>query len=109
MTVHGITTKELLNCSDAELRIYVDTNSESMLDETFQQVWQTIRAGRFYAGQPRNAQTATAVELGNVALRLATAAGRERLVVEAWRMLAHALTADEQHVAAIEYYARIVP
>ena len=108
MTIQGIAPKELLNCSEAELRAYVARHSESTLAETFRQIWLAIRAGRFYAGQPRNAQTAMAVELGNVALRLATEARRDSLVLEAWRMLAHALTADEQYTAAIDYYAQAV-
>ena len=109
MPVHNMAPKELLNCDDTELRTYVLNNSESTLDEMFRQIWQTVRAGRFYPGQPRNLQTAKAVDLGNVALRLATAASQDRLLREAWRILAHALTADEQFVAATDYYARLVP
>src|SRR5205814_10404696 len=40
------------------LRAYVEASSESMLDETFRQIWQSICGGRFYAGQPRSTQTA---------------------------------------------------
>jgi CHAT domain-containing protein/tetratricopeptide (TPR) repeat protein len=78
------------------------------LRETFEKFWTDIRGSQLYAGQPRNTQSATGVSLAHEALRLATQAGDDELVLEAWRMLAYSLSADEQWLEAIPYYEKAI-
>ena len=79
-------------------------DERSDLHQTFEKLWEEIRGGQLYAGQPRNVQSSTGVALAHEALRLATEANDDDLLLEAWRMLAYSLSADEQWVEAIPYY-----
>jgi tetratricopeptide (TPR) repeat protein len=83
-------------------------DERSDLRQTFEKLWEEIRGGQLYAGQPRNAQSSTGVALAHEALRLATEANDENLLLEAWRMLAYSLSADEQWVEAIPYYEQAI-
>jgi tetratricopeptide (TPR) repeat protein len=78
------------------------------LRQTFEKFWTEIRGSQLYAGQPRNAQSSSGVALAHEALRLATEAGDEELVLEAWRMVAYSLSADEQWLEAIPYYEKAI-
>src|SRR5207247_6011131 len=80
-----------------------------MLAETFQEIWGDMLSCRLYGGQPRNDETARCVTLAKKALGLAETASNDGLMREAWRMMAYALTADEQYSEAIEYYDRAIP
>jgi len=76
------------------------------LGPTFDEIWNEIREAKLYAGQPRSEASAHSVMLANRALQLATDSNSERFILEAWRMLAYTLTANEQYEEAIPYYAR---
>jgi CHAT domain-containing protein/tetratricopeptide (TPR) repeat protein len=81
--------------------------SES-LRKTFEKFWADIRGSQLYAGQPRSAQSNRGVDLAHEALRLATEAGDEDLVLDAWRMLAYSLSADEKWLEALPYYEKAI-
>src|SRR6266568_2010210 len=104
-----MTPQQVLNQSEADLKAYARASPEPELEETFQEIWTDIRGNRFYAGQPRNEATSRCVTLARSALRLAETANNDVLLREAWRMVAYALTADEQYPEAIQYYDRVVP
>ena len=74
------------------------------LQQAFDRIWKEIRAARLYAGQPRSESSAQSVSLAHRALQLATDSGSRRLLIEAWRMLAYSLTANEQFEEAVSYY-----
>jgi tetratricopeptide (TPR) repeat protein len=78
------------------------------LRQTFEKFWADIRGGQLYAGQPRNAQSSSGVALAHEALRLATEANDDELLLEAWRMLAYSLSADERWLEAIPYYEKAI-
>ncbi len=78
------------------------------LEQAFDRIWKEIRAARLYAGQPRSETSAQSVSLAYYALQLAADSGRKRLLIEAWRMLAYSLTANEQFEDAIPYYKRSI-
>lgn len=78
------------------------------LRRRFDNFWADIRAAQLYAGQPRNTQSAAGVALAREALRLATDASDNDLVLDAWRMLAYSLSADEQWLEAIPYYEKAI-
>ncbi|HYR88367.1 MAG TPA: CHAT domain-containing protein [Terriglobia bacterium] len=77
---------------------------QEALQQTFDGIWGEIRGAKLYAGQPRNEASAHSVSLARHALQLATDSGSDRFLVEAWRMLAYSLTANEQYEEAIPYY-----
>ena len=56
-------------------------DERSDLRQTFEKLWEEIRGGQLYAGQPRNAQSSTGVALAHEALRLATEANDENLLL----------------------------
>ena len=74
------------------------------LQKTFDRIWTEIRGAKLAGGQARNEASAHSVSLAQQALKLATEAGSDRFVVEAWRMLAITLNANEQYQEAITYY-----
>jgi CHAT domain-containing protein len=77
---------------------------EETLQQTFDRIWGEIRGANLFAGQPRNEASAQSVTLAWQALQLATDSGNERFLLEAWRMLAYSLLANEQYPQAIQYY-----
>jgi CHAT domain-containing protein/tetratricopeptide (TPR) repeat protein len=101
-----MSTLHLLNSSDDQLKTLATTAPPERLDELFTGIWQEIRGARHLPGQPRNAASSQSLALANIALQLATHSGREKLLVEAWHMMAHSLMADEQYEQAIPYYER---
>ena len=74
------------------------------LQETFDRIWSEIRSAKLAGGQARNEASAHSVSLAQHALKLATESGSDRFLVEAWRMLAVTLNANEQYQEAITYY-----
>jgi len=81
---------------------------EEVLHNTFDGIWREIRGANLYAGQPRSQASAHSVSLAQHALKLATESGTDRLLVEAWRMLAITLNANEQYQEAITYYREAI-
>src|SRR5262245_3560419 len=73
------------------------------LSQQFEKFWKEIRASNLYAGQPRSRRSAACVSIAREALRLATSANDEMLLLEAWRMLYYTLTANEEYREAIPY------
>ena len=73
------------------------------LQQKFGEFWSDIRGSRLYAGQPRNARSAAGVCLAREALRLATEAEDDDLLLDANKMMYYSLTADEQYNEAIPY------
>lgn len=74
------------------------------LPQVFENLWADIRSSRVYAGQPRNADSNRGVRLANQALTLASEVQEPSLMLEARRMMAYSLTADEQYADAIPHY-----
>ena len=81
---------------------------EETLQDTFDRIWEEIRGVNLYAGQPRNEASGRSVSRAQHALQLAINSGNHRLMIEAWRMLAYSLTANEQYEEAIPYYESAV-
>ena len=81
---------------------------QSDLQETFDRIWSEIRGAKLAGGQARNEASAHSVSLARHALRLASESGSERFLVDAWRMLAITLNANEQYQEAISYYQRAI-
>src|SRR5213594_719006 len=81
---------------------------EETLKETFDRIWEEIHGSNLYAGQPRNEASAHSVSRAQHALQLAINSGHDRLMIEAWRMLAYSLTANEQYEEAIPYHKSAV-
>jgi len=81
---------------------------EETLQNTFDRIWEEIRGANLYAGQPRNEGSAQSVLRAQHALQLAINSGNDRLMVEAWKMLAYSFTANEQYEEAIPYYKSAV-
>src|SRR5882672_10427513 len=77
---------------------------EETLQHTFDRIWEEIRGANLFAGQARNDASAQSVSRAMHALQLATDSGSDRWMLEAWRMLAYSLTANEQYDEAIPYY-----
>lgn len=76
------------------------------LRETFDKFWEEIRQSQPFAGQPRNEASSGGVSIARNAVRLATEAGDGDLLLDARRMMAYSLTADQQYTEAIPYYAQ---
>src|ERR1051326_2366705 len=81
---------------------------EERLQDIFDRIWEEIRGANLYAGQPRNEASAHSVLRAQHALELAMNSGNDRLMIEAWRMLAYSFTANEQYREAIPYYEKAV-
>src|ERR1051326_8194878 len=95
-----IVPEHLLTYSDAELeRLAVDRES---LQNIFQGIWEKVRL--LYAGQPKSACSAEGLSLAHTALRLASWARSDVLLIQAWHMMARALSANEEFEKAIPYY-----
>ncbi len=82
----------LLKCSDAELE--QAANDREGLQDLFESIWEKVRP--LYAGQPKSLQSAEGLSLAHLALRLAAHAQNDRLWIEAWHMMARALSANEE-------------
>src|SRR5437868_15141644 len=74
------------------------------LSETFDRIWSEIRGAKLAGGQARNEASAHSVSLAQHALKLATESGSDRFQLEARRMLAITLNANEQYPEAIAYH-----
>jgi tetratricopeptide (TPR) repeat protein len=81
---------------------------EEELQQTFDRIWSEIREAKLYSGQPRNEASLQSVARAEGALRLAEESGRQRFLVEAWRMLAYCLNANEQYKESIPYYQKTI-
>jgi tetratricopeptide (TPR) repeat protein len=78
------------------------------LQQTFDRIWNEIRGANLIAGQARTEITAHTVSLAQHALKLATESGSDRLLLEAWRMLAVTLNGNEQYQEAVPYYRKAI-
>jgi len=74
------------------------------LRDTFDGFWEEIRQSRPFAGQPRNNATSGGVSIARNALQLAADANDADLLLDALRMMAYSLTADEQYSEAVPFY-----
>jgi len=99
---------ELLNRTEEDLRAWALSQETSALERTFDEVWQQIRNLHLYAGQPRSAESERGVALARACLQVAAHLENDRLTVQAWRMLAYSLTANEQYDEALPYYDRAI-
>ncbi len=95
---------DLLKRSEADLIQWVASQDHASLQKVFQAIDAEIRGARLGAGSPRSLSSAASVELAKVALRIAEMTNEEPLLVEAWRMLAYTLNADERHEQSLPYY-----
>jgi CHAT domain-containing protein len=82
--------------------------SQDDLQQTFDRMWSEIRGAKLYAGQPRNEASACSVSWAQRALELATNAGIDRFLLEAWKMLAYSLTANEQYEDSLLYHQKAI-
>ena len=78
------------------------------LQQTFDRIWNEIRSANLIAGQARTEVTVHTVSLAQHALKLATEAGSDHFLVEAWRMLALTLNGNEQYQEAVPYYKKAI-
>jgi CHAT domain-containing protein/tetratricopeptide (TPR) repeat protein len=99
---------QFFNMSEEQFESWAMSQDPSALHQIFTDVWQEIRNGHFYAGQPRSAESERGVALARVCLRVATHVADEPLMVLAWRMLAYSLTANEQYEESLPYYERVI-
>ena len=81
---------------------------QKQLEQTFDRMWDDIRGAKLYAGQPRSEASTQSVSLARRALHLATESQSDRLLLQAWGMLAYSLTANEQYGEAIPYYKNAI-
>ena len=95
---------ELLNSTEDDLRVWATSQDPSDLERTLEEAWQQIRNTRLYAGQPRSTESERGVSLTKACLHIAAHSGKDRLLVQAWRMLAYTLTANEQYEESLPYY-----
>jgi CHAT domain-containing protein len=82
-------------------------NSEELY-QTFEKYWSDIRGFNLYAGQPSNRQSELAVSMAREAVRLATEAANDDLLLQAQDMLRYGLTANEQSLEALPYYELVI-
>src|ERR1051326_6316339 len=101
-------TLELLNKSEDDLRVWTLAQSSSTLQETFDEIWQQIRSGHLYAGQPSSVVSQRGVSLARICLQIASCSANDRLLVQASRMLAYSLTANEQYEESLPYHERSI-
>ncbi len=99
---------ELLNTTDDELRAWAVSEDPAVLEKTLEEIWQQIRDFRLYAGQPRSAESEHSARLARACLQAATYSGNDRLVIQACRMLAYSLTANEQYEESLPYHKRAI-
>ncbi len=92
---------------DSDLK-HTPSNPDSDLKHTFDQIWSKIRGARLSAGQARSETSIQSVILAQQALKLATESGRDPFLVEAWRMLALTLNANEQFQESATYYKKAI-
>src|SRR5688572_7374139 len=78
------------------------------LKKAFEKFWDEIRGSQLYAGQPRSTQSGAGVRLAEEALRLAKETAEDDFLLEAWRMMAYSLSADERWLDAIPYYEQAI-
>ncbi len=95
---------ELLNRTEEDLRDWTLSQDLSALQKTLDEIWQQIRNGHLYAGQPRSVESERGVSLAKACLQIAAHSGNDRLLVQSWRMLAYTLTANEQYEESLPYY-----
>src|SRR5436309_3848613 len=95
---------ELLNSTEDDLRVWATSQDPSDLERTLEEAWQQIRNTRLYAGQPRSTESERGVSLAKACLHIAAHSGKDRLLVQSWRMLAYTLTANEQYEESLPYY-----
>ena len=74
----------------------------------FDRIWSEIRSAKPAGGQARNEASVRSVSLAQHALELATVSGSDRLLAEAWWMLAISLNSNEQYQEAMPYYGKAV-
>src|SRR5215475_1844717 len=100
---------DLLKVSDSELSAWVEARDSAALKQTLRDIDSEIRGARLTGGQPRGHSSASSVDLARLALRIAETANDKHLLIEAWRMLAYSLNADEQFEESLPYYAKAIP
>lgn len=106
-----MTPQQLLNQSEAALKACACRSPEPELEETFRQIWRTIRSGRFYAGQPRNAATSKCVALArndhSQAVEAFEKAGDRQSSTQGYLNLANALASIDRFDEADCMYERV--
>src|SRR5438128_1954751 len=78
------------------------------LQQEFDRIWSEIRGAKLAGGQARNEASSHSVALAQRALDLATESGSDHFQIEAWRMLAYTLNANEQYQEAVLYYSKAI-
>src|SRR6266705_1576922 len=99
---------DVFSTTEEEVRAWVLSQDPSAFEGTLEEIWQQIRNAHFYAGQPRSTESKRGVSAARVCLEIATNSGNGRLEVQAWRMLAYTLTADEQYEESLPYYEQAI-
>ena len=99
---------DVFSTTEEEVRAWVLSQDPSAFEGTLEEIWQQIRNAHFYAGQPRSTESKRGVSAARVCLEIATNSGNGRLEVQAWRMLAYTLTADERYEESLPYYEQAI-
>ena len=99
---------DLLNTSEEELKAWTVAQDPSAVRQTLEEIWQQIRNGHLYAGQPRSEESERSVSLAKACLQIAAYSGNDRLLIQSFRMLAYSLTANEQYQESLPYYETCV-
>jgi len=102
------TVEKLLITNDTDLQQYCICADLSELEELFNQMWNQIRHANLYGGQPRSVSSQESLSVARLSLTVATQANHQRLLAEAWCMMAYALNANEDYVESLFYYRQAI-
>jgi CHAT domain-containing protein/tetratricopeptide (TPR) repeat protein len=108
-TANVKTVFHLLNASASDLQKWVTSQDPEALRLALRTIDSEIRNANLTGGQPRGMSSAGSVDLARFGLRIAEATADDRLLAEAWRMLAYSLNADEQFQEALAFYEKAIP
>src|SRR5215510_11566771 len=98
----------LLEKTEQDLQQYVKAIDGDHLKEFFAQMWDSVREMALFGGQSRSVASAEALSFSQFALSIATHSHSKGLLGEAHRMMAHALSANEQYERAITHYMEAI-
>src|SRR5438552_6257341 len=93
---------------DDALTSWSVTEHPAVMEKTLEEIWQQVLDFRLYAGQPRSAESEHSARLARACLQAATYSGNDRLVIQACRMLAYSLTANEQYEESLPCHKRAI-
>src|SRR5438552_13258297 len=106
MSVQIATEKDSHSALEDRLR---DSSADlSALRELYSRVWEVIRRGQLYAGQPQNFASTRSLALARLALSTAIRSQDCGLIGDAHRMIAYSLNANEQFADSVGHYLKAI-